>query len=395
MYLDYVFVIGQNLTYCPRRAIFWQIFLTCTTVTFTILIAIVLYCMYVCIYSLFFYSPSRFRLLSPPKPVQWPKVKWSAIDDAKLLVAIYEHGLGNWEAIKDSDPQGLGRKILPENRALKPQTSHLQTRAEYLLKLLQAEAKRKMAKKSRQSPRKVASSSKGRKKDSSALAQKEITKFFGQEASSQKSGLLVNISRDLVLVNNSDLESNTSSTRSRRGRKRTLPPPKQPTPKKLKPSSTLKKNASSLLSQQQERRPTPSSRTSPQKGTQEKSGGSEQRGGPLEEGVLSGLEGLSDDQRVSDIGEAEKELDQDTFDKVATCTIVLKIPVFESVYSVCVHSIFIIIVFLHIYIYIYNFFYFMYYMCNMVYACTHTVQVTSQAGKEITERAFSEWRANI
>lgn len=264
------------------------------------------------------YSPPRFRLLSPPKPVQWPKVKWTAIDDAKLLVAIYEHGLGNWDTIKDSDPQGLGRKLLPENRALKPQTSHLQTRAEYLLKLLQAEAKRKMAKMSKLSPRKAASSSlKGRKKDSSSTV-KQDSKYFSQASSSQKSQLLVNISRDLVSVNNSDAESNSPGTKSGRSRKRTRPPPKQPAPKRLKPSSsTLKKSVSSRLSQQrQERRPTPGSRTSPRKSTRDK-GESERKAVSLEEDLLNALEGLSDDQRVSDIGDGEKELDQESFEKVS------------------------------------------------------------------------------
>lgn len=229
-------------------------------------------------------------------------------------MAIYEHGLGNWETIKESDPQGLGRKILPENRALKPQSSHLQTRAEYLLKLLQAEAKRKMAKKSRQSPRKATSSSKGRKKDPSSVVQQDLTKFLGQP-SSQKSELLVNISRDLVSVNNSDAESNASSTRSGRGRKRTRPPPKQPTPKRLKPSSTLKKSVPSRLSRRQERRPNSGSRTSPRKSsTQEKSESEQRRMVPLEEGLLSGL---SDDQRLSDIGDGERKLDKDTFEKVS------------------------------------------------------------------------------
>ena len=92
-------------------------------------------------------SPCRYRLLSRPKSVSWSGVKWTAVDDAKLLVGIYEHGLGNWESIRDDPNLGLTSKILRADPTLKPQASHLQTRAEYLLKLLQVEAAEKMRKK--------------------------------------------------------------------------------------------------------------------------------------------------------------------------------------------------------------------------------------------------------
>lgn len=69
------------------------------------------------------------------------------MDDAKLLIGIYEHGLGNWESIRDNANLGLTNKILRADPSLKPQASHLQTRVEYLLKLLQVEAAEKMRKK--------------------------------------------------------------------------------------------------------------------------------------------------------------------------------------------------------------------------------------------------------
>ena len=69
------------------------------------------------------------------------------MDDAKLLVGIYEYGIGNWESIKDDFNLGLTNKILRPDPSLKPQASHLQTRVEYLLKLLQVEAAEKMRKK--------------------------------------------------------------------------------------------------------------------------------------------------------------------------------------------------------------------------------------------------------
>lgn len=65
------------------------------------------------------------------------------MDDAKLLIGVYEHGLGNWESIRSDPELGLSNKILPANKSMKPQSSHLQTRVDYLLKLLQEEAKRK------------------------------------------------------------------------------------------------------------------------------------------------------------------------------------------------------------------------------------------------------------
>ena len=76
-------------------------------------------------------------------------MKWTAVDDAKLLIGIYEHGLGNWESIRDNPSLGLAAKILRPDPVLKPQGSHLQTRSEYLLKLLQDEAAKKMRKKVR------------------------------------------------------------------------------------------------------------------------------------------------------------------------------------------------------------------------------------------------------
>lgn len=84
-----------------------------------------------------------------PKPVQWSGVRWSAVDDAKLLIGVYDHGLGNWENIRDDTTLGLSNKILHVDKSRKPQSSHLQTRVEYLLKLVQMEAKEKQKRKVR------------------------------------------------------------------------------------------------------------------------------------------------------------------------------------------------------------------------------------------------------
>ena len=53
---------------------------------------------------------SRYRLVMPTKSVQW-SVEWSAVDDSQLLVGVYEHGIGNWDAIKGDSKLGLGAKV--------------------------------------------------------------------------------------------------------------------------------------------------------------------------------------------------------------------------------------------------------------------------------------------
>ena len=83
--------------------------------------------------------------MTRPKPVQWSGVRWTAVDDAKLLIGVYEHGLGNWENIRNDPELGLSNKMLPDNKSMKPQSSHLQTRVDYLLRLLQEEAKKKVS----------------------------------------------------------------------------------------------------------------------------------------------------------------------------------------------------------------------------------------------------------
>ncbi|XP_023583579.1 chromodomain-helicase-DNA-binding protein 2 [Trichechus manatus latirostris] len=63
-------------------------------------------------------------------------VEWGVEDDSRLLLGIYEHGYGNWELIKTDPELKLTDKILPVESDKKPQGKQLQTRADYLLKLL-------------------------------------------------------------------------------------------------------------------------------------------------------------------------------------------------------------------------------------------------------------------
>lgn len=87
-------------------------------------------------------------------------MRWAPVDDARLLVGVLQYGLGNWESMRDDTDLGLTDKvlswssistqlysqsqILPSNKGQKPQAQHLKTRAEYLLKVLRAEAQKKV-----------------------------------------------------------------------------------------------------------------------------------------------------------------------------------------------------------------------------------------------------------
>merc|ERR1712008_629263 len=79
-------------------------------------------------------------------------VSWSSEEDCKLLVGIYEHGLGSWEQVKSDKQLELGDKMLL-NASCKPQAKHLDTRAAYLLRMLarvsKEETKEKRKKKSK------------------------------------------------------------------------------------------------------------------------------------------------------------------------------------------------------------------------------------------------------
>lgn len=96
---------------------------------------------------------TKWTLEARTKPAHFD-VEWEAFEDSRLLQGIYQYGMGSWEQIK-MDPSlglllfivlhiigfaikkfsGIGDKILT-NEDKKPQAKHLQSRAEYLLKIL-------------------------------------------------------------------------------------------------------------------------------------------------------------------------------------------------------------------------------------------------------------------
>ncbi|GFO50432.1 chromodomain-helicase-DNA-binding protein 1, partial [Plakobranchus ocellatus] len=79
----------------------------------------------------------KWRLDQQVKKVHWDCF-WNIDDDSSLLKGVYEYGMGSWESIKMDDKLGLSDRILPDGE-LKPQAKHLQTRVDYLLKLLKKE----------------------------------------------------------------------------------------------------------------------------------------------------------------------------------------------------------------------------------------------------------------
>uniref|UniRef100_A0A1B0FRK9 Chromodomain-helicase-DNA-binding protein 1 n=1 Tax=Glossina morsitans morsitans TaxID=37546 RepID=A0A1B0FRK9_GLOMM len=81
-------------------------------------------------------------------------VEWGVEEDSKLLCGIYQYGIGSWEQMKMDPSLKLTEKML-FNDARKPQAKHLQSRSEYLLKIIKksVELKKGVAGKQRK-PRK-------------------------------------------------------------------------------------------------------------------------------------------------------------------------------------------------------------------------------------------------
>ncbi|KAM6119387.1 LOW QUALITY PROTEIN: chromodomain-helicase-DNA-binding protein 2 [Pterocles gutturalis] len=83
----------------------------------------------------------KYRLTCRVKAAHFD-VDWGVEEDSRLLVGIYEHGYGNWELIKTDPELKLSDKILPVETE-KPQGKQLQTRVDYLLKLLKKDLDKK------------------------------------------------------------------------------------------------------------------------------------------------------------------------------------------------------------------------------------------------------------
>ncbi|XP_061927024.1 chromodomain-helicase-DNA-binding protein 1 isoform X1 [Apis cerana] len=77
---------------------------------------------------------------------------WNSEDDSRLLRGIYQHGMGSWEAIKMDNNLKLGDKLLPNGSKL--QLKKINTRAEYLLKVLKKQIDSKLGVTKARKPRK-------------------------------------------------------------------------------------------------------------------------------------------------------------------------------------------------------------------------------------------------
>lgn len=53
----------------------------------------------------------RYRMVTRAKPVNWTGVRWAAVDDARLLIGAMEHGIGNWDSIRDDPDLNLSNKV--------------------------------------------------------------------------------------------------------------------------------------------------------------------------------------------------------------------------------------------------------------------------------------------
>ncbi|MGH0168715.1 UNVERIFIED_CONTAM: hypothetical protein FKN15_069244 [Acipenser sinensis] len=84
----------------------------------------------------------RFQLTCRVKASHFD-VEWGIEDDAQLLLGVYEYGYGNWDLIKTDPDLTLASKILPDDPAKKPQAKQLQSRVDYLIKLLKKELENK------------------------------------------------------------------------------------------------------------------------------------------------------------------------------------------------------------------------------------------------------------
>jgi chromodomain-helicase-DNA-binding protein 1 len=106
-------------------------------------------------------------------------IDWDTDDDSKLLCGIYQYGIGSWEAMKMDPSLNLNSKILM-NDDKKPQGKHLQSRAEYLLKIIKknVELRRGSSK-----PRKQRKIKEAKKND---IEDKKVDEEFKQSVSQEE-----------------------------------------------------------------------------------------------------------------------------------------------------------------------------------------------------------------
>eukprot|EP01135_Chromosphaera_perkinsii_P010809 Nk52_evm4s2241 gene=Nk52_evmTU4s2241 len=107
----------------------------------------------------------KFRAAVGAPVVKWD-CKWGPANDGMLLVGVYFHGFGSWDAIRLDERLGLESKIVLEDDK-SPQSSHLSKRVDVLLKHFRVEEQNMQAK------AKVAKPSSSTKKSKSSSRKRE------------------------------------------------------------------------------------------------------------------------------------------------------------------------------------------------------------------------------
>lgn len=155
---------------------------------------------------------SKWMLDARVKPAHFD-VDWDVGEDSKLLQGIYTYGMGAWEQIKLDPTFGICDKILL-NEDKKPQAKHLQSRAEYLLKILRKQLDMKKGVSKPKKPRKVKENDK--KKESKPALTKEIVEADESSNDDGQNNTLNSNSvspKKLKVSYKRDLDDDSSSTK--------------------------------------------------------------------------------------------------------------------------------------------------------------------------------------
>lgn len=141
-------------------------------------------------------------------------IEWGAEEDSKLLCGIYQYGIGSWEQMKMDPTLKLTDKIL-FNDARKPQAKHLQSRAEYLLKIIKknVELKKGVQKKQRKprKPREAKNSGTANQALTPENKSRHISESHGEDISQSGAGDIEMLSKYERKSRNRDSSSKTAA----------------------------------------------------------------------------------------------------------------------------------------------------------------------------------------
>lgn len=146
-------------------------------------------------------------------------VEWGIVEDSRLLLGIYQHGLGSWEQVKLDRDLELSDKMLL-NANCKPQSKHLDLRAAYLLRVL-AKSEEKVSK-GKRSARKSLPNTKAKEE------KEESTKEY----------------KSVAIIENSDSSDSDSEKKELKEKKEKVKEPKEK--KEKKPKAKRQKTAAEL-----------------------------------------------------------------------------------------------------------------------------------------------------